>query len=70
MRQAFETCRLPTAQPRQTGWLERLHARFFASGARRRLVALRHCSPHLLRDIGLSERPQINRLLQDHQLRR
>ncbi|HJR22815.1 MAG TPA: hypothetical protein VJ822_14395 [Dongiaceae bacterium] len=52
------------------GWLGRLRARLFGSGDRAQLVALRHCSSHVLRDIGLSEHLASNRLLQDHHLRR
>jgi hypothetical protein len=70
MAQAVESCRLPSCQPRTTGWLGQLRARLFGSGDHRQLVALRHCSPHVLRDIGLSENPEVNRLLQDHHLRR
>jgi hypothetical protein len=70
MRQAVERCGIPPCQPAALGWLGRLRAMLFGSRDRRQLIALRHCSPHFLRDIGLSENPEINRLLQDHHLRR
>lgn len=70
MRQALEFDSLPHRRIPRIGWLGRLRARFFVSGDSAQLVALRHCSAHFLRDIGLSECPEANRLLQDHHLRR
>ncbi len=69
MRQALEINRPQCRAPR-LGWVGRLRARLFGAGDSAQLVALRHCSAHFLRDIGLSEYPEANRLLQDHHLRR
>jgi len=68
MTQAIEFTKLPAcAGPRAT-WLGRLRARLFGSGDRKKIVALQHCSPHLLRDIGLWDDQRASHLLRDDRL--
>jgi hypothetical protein len=65
MRQMVEIRRLPLpAQPAPTV-LSRLRAWLFAPGERQKTIALRDCSPHLLRDIGLLDDRRGNALLRD-----
>jgi hypothetical protein len=70
MRQALEIRDLPPCKPPAIGWLGRLRIWLFGSGGHDKVAALRHCSPHLLRDIGLAEDVQSNHLLREHNLRR
>jgi hypothetical protein len=65
MRQTFEICEFPRCKPRAIGWLGRLRIRLFGSGDRGKVAALQHCSPHLLRDIGLLDDRHANHLLRD-----
>ena len=65
MTQAVECHGLPRNQTGGTGWLGWLRSRLFGSGDRRDVVALRHCSEHILRDIGLLDDRRGNRLLRD-----
>ena len=53
---------------RATGWLGRLRTRLFGSRDRKDLADFRHCSEHMLRDIGLLDDRRGNRLLRDHVL--
>ena len=70
MRQALEIRELPRCEPRAIGWLGRLRTRLFGSGDRSKVAALQHCSPHLLRDIGLLDDRHANHLLRDGVFRR
>ena len=53
---------------RATGWIGRLRTRLFGSRDRKDLADFRHCSEHMLRDIGLLDDRRGNRLLRDHVL--
>ena len=64
------TARVTERMARGTGWLGWLRSRLFGSGDRRDVVALRHCSEHILRDIGLLDDRRGNRLLRDDVLLR
>ena len=48
-----------------TGWFGRLRGRLFGWNHQQKVTALRHCSPHFLRDIGLLDDRRANRLLRD-----
>lgn len=61
MRQVIGIRGLPASPRSVTGWL----ARLFESGERRKVAALRHCSRHLLRDIGLLDDRRGSELLRD-----
>jgi uncharacterized protein YjiS (DUF1127 family) len=61
MRQVVEIRRLPATPRAVPGWL----ARLFQIGERRKVAALRHCSRHLLRDIGLLDDRCASDLLRD-----
>ena len=65
MRQALEIRRLPLRHALASGWLARVRAWLFGLGDRQKITALRHCSPHFLRDIGLLDDRCANRLLRD-----
>jgi uncharacterized protein YjiS (DUF1127 family) len=62
MRQVVEIRRLPLPAPT---WLGRLRAWLFEARGRQKTVALRGCSRHLLRDIGLLDDRRSNELLRD-----
>ena len=65
MRQVIEIRRLPLpARSAPTG-LSRLRAWLFRPRDRQKTVALRDCSRHLLRDIGLLDDRSANALLRD-----
>jgi hypothetical protein len=61
MRHVVEIRSLPAAPRTPSGWI----ARLFQIGERRKVAALRHCSRHLLRDIGLLDDRHANALLRD-----
>jgi hypothetical protein len=61
MRQVVEIRRLPAAPRTVPGWL----ARLFQTGEQQKVAALRQCSRHLLRDIGLLDDRRANDLLRD-----
>ena len=65
MRQVLDISGLPQCQAPRTGWLGRLRAWLFAPGDRQKTIALRDCSRHLLRDIGLLDDRRGNALLRD-----
>ena len=65
MRQVVEIRRLPLPARSEPTWLDRLHAWLFAARDRQKAVALRDCSRHLLRDIGLLDDRNANTLLRD-----
>jgi hypothetical protein len=65
MRQSLGIRRLPLRYALASGWLARLRAWLFGSGNRQKISALRDCSPHFLRDIGLLDDRRANRLLRD-----
>ena len=65
MRQALGIRELPHCEPRALGWFGRLRIRLFGSGDRSKAAALQHCSPHLLRDIGLLDDRHAKHLLRD-----
>ena len=62
MRQVIEIRRLPLPAPTLLG---QLRAWLFEPRPRQRTVALRDCSRHLLRDIGLLDDRRGNALLRD-----
>jgi uncharacterized protein YjiS (DUF1127 family) len=66
MRQGVEIRRLPLRPRTAPTWLGRLYAWLFETRDRQKTIALRHCSPHLLRDIGLTENLRSNHLLREH----
>jgi hypothetical protein len=67
VRQALEIRELPRCKPHAISWLSRLRRlrRLFGSGDRSKAAALKHCSPHLLRDIGLLDDRHASHLLRD-----
>ena len=65
MRQVIDIRKLPLCEPPRLSWLGRIRARFLGSGERKNITALRHCSPHFLRDIGLLDDQRANHLLGD-----
>lgn len=65
MRQVIEIRGLPAARRTVPGWLARLRAWLSEAGERRKVASLRHCSRHLLRDIGLLDDRRGNSLLRD-----
>ncbi len=65
MRQVIEIRRLPAAPRTLSGWLARLNAWLFETGERQKVAALRQCSRHMLRDIGLLDDRRANGLLRD-----
>lgn len=65
MRQAIDIRRVPAAPRTRSGWLDRLQDWLFGPSERRKVAALRHCSRHLLRDIGLLDDRRANGLLRD-----
>ena len=70
MRQVVEIRRLPLPARTAPTWLGRLRAWLFAPSERRKTIALRDCSRHLLRDIGLLDDRRGNALLRDDVLLR
>jgi hypothetical protein len=62
MKQAIEIRGLPRPGG---GWLAHLRIRLFGSGDQKKATELRHCSRHLLRDIGLLDDRRASRLLCD-----
>ena len=65
MRQVVEIRRLPLPARSAPTWAGRLHAWLFEARDRQKTVALRDCSRHLLRDIGLLDDRSANALLRD-----
>jgi len=65
MRQVLEIRDVPPCEPPAIGWLARLRAWLFALGDRQKTIALRGCSRHLLRDIGLLDDRRGSDLLRD-----
>ena len=65
MRQVVEIRRLPLPARSAPTLLGRLRAWLFEPRARQKTVALRDCSRHLLRDIGLLDDRRGNALLRD-----
>jgi uncharacterized protein YjiS (DUF1127 family) len=65
MKQVIEIRRLPLPARSAPTLLGRLRAWLFEPGNRHRTVALRDCSRHLLRDIGLLDDRRGNALLCD-----
>ena len=65
MRQVVEIRRLPLPARSAPTLLSRLRAWLFEPRARQKTVALRDCSRHLLRDIGLLDDRHGNASLQD-----
>jgi uncharacterized protein YjiS (DUF1127 family) len=65
MRQVVEIRRLPLPERAAPTWLGRLRAWLFKPRNRQKPVALRDCSRHLLRDIGLLDDRRGNALLRD-----
>jgi len=66
MTQALEINRLPQCRAPHTGWLGRVRAWLAGRDDRKRIAALEHFSPHLLRDIGLAQDVRSTDLLQEH----
>ena len=65
MRQVVEIRRLPLPAQSTPTWRGRLRAWLFEARDRQKTVALRDCSRHLLRDIGLLDDRRGNALLRD-----
>jgi hypothetical protein len=65
MRQVVEIRRLPLPARSAPTLLGRLSAWLFKAGDRQKTVALRDCSRHLLRDIGLLDDRRGNTQLRD-----
>ena len=65
MRQVIEIRRLPLPARAVPTWLGRLRACLFKPRDRQKTVALRDCSRHFLRDIGLLDDRRANALLRD-----
>jgi len=65
MRQVVDIHELPLPTRAAPTWLGRLRAWLFKRGNRQRTVALRGCSRHLLRDIGLLDDRRSDALLRD-----
>jgi uncharacterized protein YjiS (DUF1127 family) len=55
MRQALEISRLRQCRAPRTSWLGHLRAWLSDRDNRKRIAALENFSPHLLRDIGLTQ---------------
>jgi hypothetical protein len=70
MGHALEIRKVPPCEAPTASWIGRLRARLFGASDRQKLVALRHCSQHFLRDIGLSDDVHGNGLLRDEVFRR
>jgi uncharacterized protein YjiS (DUF1127 family) len=65
MRQVIEIRRLPLPARSAPTWAGRLRAWLFKPRDRQKAIALRDCSRHLLRDIGLLDDRSANALLRD-----
>jgi hypothetical protein len=65
MRQVVEIRGLPLPARSAPTWLGRLRAWLPGTGDRQKAIALRSCSRHLLRDIGLLDDRHANVLLRD-----
>jgi hypothetical protein len=65
MRQVLEIRRLPLPARSAPTWAGRLYAWLFGPRDLQKAFALRDCSRHLLRDIGLLDDRRANSLLRD-----
>ncbi len=65
MKQVLEIRRLPLRARAAPTWLDRLRGWLFEPSNRHKTVALRDCSRHLLRDIGLLDDRSASTLLRD-----
>lgn len=65
MRQVVDIQRLPLPARASQAWLGRLRSWLFEPGERQKTTGLRHCSRHLLRDIGLLDDRRASALLRD-----
>ena len=68
MRQVIEIGRNPLCKASSASWFGRLSAVLFGSADQHKIFALRHCSRHLLRDIGLLDDRRASALLRDERL--